>query len=246
MRALFFYFVDSKTFTIFVGNKHETINNQSVIMIDLLRDLLSSTTGSFAFVFALICIICWLIYFVTKHVTRIGVSHSYIKEENKKTSDKVESFCEKSDRHMDEIRKDISYLKGMIDVFKNPIKAVTESHSPVSLTEIGTTISTELNAEGMIAKNWEVIYKNLEENICEKNAYDIQQYCIETAIVELDKFLTKEDVDTVKMRAFKDGHPLAYYAPIFGILIRNKYLKLKNIDVDEIDKHDPKKIINKN
>lgn len=91
----------------------------------------------------------------------------------------------------------------------------------------------------MIANNWDIIYKNLEENICDKNAYDIQEYCMRTAAVELDKFLRKEDINFIKQYAYKEGQSLAYYAPIFGIIIRDKYLQIKGINSSEIDKHNP-------
>lgn len=208
--------------------------------VSLIERILTSTAGSLGFVLALLLLAGWLIHWVTKKVTQIQESHKQIVKDNEKTCDKVEKHAEKMDGHMDEIRKDISYLKAMIDVYKfSPSDALAQSHSPVSLTEMGNKVATEIDADGMIASNWENILAMLEDNVAGKNAYDIQEYCLETAIIELEKFLDTSSIEKMKNIAYNSGHPLAYYAPIFGIKIRDKYLEIKGISVEEIDKHDP-------
>jgi len=210
-------------------------------VVSIIEKILTSPAGSLGFVISLLLLAGWLIHWVTKKVTQIQVSHQTIEKENEKTCDKVEKHAEKMDSHMDEIRKDISYLKAMVDVYKIASNdALAQSHSPVSLTDKGNEVAAKIRADEMIANNWEKIFATLEANINGKNAYDIQEYCLETATIELNKFLDAQSIEILKRIAYNDGHPLAYYAPVFGIKIRDKYLKIKGIAVEEVDKHDPK------
>jgi hypothetical protein len=131
-------------------------------------------------------------------------------------------------------------LKAVVDVTQfNSKQSVAQRKSPISLTEVGFEIAKALKVEDMLGRNWDKIFENLEANINDKNAYDIQQYCIETATIDLGAFIEKSDVDAIKQAAYKDGRPLAFYAPVFGVLIRDKYLKQKGIDISEVDRHDP-------
>lgn len=140
-----------------------------------------------------------------------------------------------------EVKNNLSYLRGSFNIIKSGISPMAQSHSPVSLTPIGIEKSEMINASEMVAKNWEKIYDNLENNISSKNAYDIQEYCMDTAAVNPDKFLSDSDIDSLKIIAYNEGNPLMYYSPIFGILIRDKYLSIKGIDVSDVDKNDPSK-----
>jgi hypothetical protein len=206
-------------------------------MIDLIKQALESPAGSFGFVFSILVLAFWLVHWVTKKVTTINNSHS---ELNKKI-DKMET-------NIDDIKTDLSFLKGSFDflkesfnIYKKGISPVTASFSPVSLTKTGIETAKKLNAEAMIAKNWDKIYNDLEKNISNKNAYDIQKYCIDTAGMYLDRFISNSDIDFLKILAYKEGNSLLYYTPIFGVLIRDKYLSIKEIDVSEVDEHDPNK-----
>jgi len=138
-----------------------------------------------------------------------------------------------------EVKNDLSYLRGGFEMFKKGISPVAQSLSPIGLTPIGIEKSKIINAEEMVARNWEKIYENLEQNIKSKNAYDIQQYCMDTAAVHPDKFLSDSDIDSLKMLAYREGNPLMYYSPVFGIPIRDKYLSIKGIDISDVDKNDP-------
>jgi len=207
-------------------------------MAEILKNSLLSPFGSFASILSLLLLAFWLVYWVTKKVTTINNSHDGLV----KTNNKIEA-------NIDEIRKDLSYLKGSFDfikesfnIFKKGASPMAESFSPIRLTDIGKEKSKIINAEEMIARNWDKIYDNLEENIDGKNAYDIQQYCMDTAAMYPDKFLSDADIDSIKMLAYREGNPLLYYSPLFAIPIRDKYLSIKGINVSEIDTNDPSKI----
>jgi hypothetical protein len=209
-------------------------------MIDLLKDILLSPAGSFASVFSLFALSFWLVHWITKKATEIRMSQEKVESSVSSVYERIDKRVDKMEGHIDEIRKDISFLKAMVELFQfNSKQGVAKSKSPVSLTETGHQIAEQLHAEAMIARNWDKIYTNLEARISDKNAYDIQQYCIETATVNLESFFEKNDIDMVKTVAYKDGRPLAFYAPVFGVLIRDRYLQQKGIDVLDIDRNDP-------
>ncbi|MBS4060682.1 MAG: hypothetical protein KG029_09800 [Bacteroidetes bacterium] len=200
-------------------------------MLELIRELLTSSAGSFGFLFALICIGAWLIYWVTKKVTQIQSDHSILN----KSVDKI-------DKSIDEIRRDMSFLKGSIDVMKSGgSNQLLQSKSPVTLTEKGIEVAKELKANDIIARTWNKIFEILEREISNKNAYDIQQFCIEQVSIEPEKFFDNEGVISIKNFAYKEGNPLQLYTRMLGVLIRDKYMKAKGISIDEIDKHDPSK-----
>lgn len=205
----------------------------------LLKDILSSDFGSFAFVFGVICLVIWLTHWVTKKITEITASHGQMQKENRSVSDNVDRVCGKIECNIDDIRKDIAYLKGMVDIFKSGQAPFAQSHSPVSLTELGSRVARELDAEGMIRRNWDCIVKDIEEHAGGMTAYDIQEYCMETAVVEPERFLLPDDMSSLKSYAFRNGRQIAVYAQIFAILIRDKYLQVKGIPIDEVDKTQP-------
>ena len=117
-----------------------------------------SPAGSFGSVFALFALAFWLVHWITKKVTSIENSHGNLKDSNDKTNTKIDSLCEKQDKNMEEIRKDIAFLKAMADIFKsNPAHQIAQSHSPISLTEYGNAVALELDADNSIERNWEKI-----------------------------------------------------------------------------------------
>ncbi len=155
----------------------------------------------------------------------------------------LQSQIQNQDSSIGEIRKDMFYLKGNIDVIRSGAVSLTQSHSPISLTERGLQVAQEIKAEFIINENWTTIFNLLEENVANKNAYDIQEYAIDTASVEPELFFNEKSLLKLKEFAFKEGNNIQYYLGMFGVLIRDRYLKEKNINIEEVDKHDPNKTI---
>jgi hypothetical protein len=143
----------------------------------------------------------------------------------------------KIEGNIEKIREDIGYLTGMIEIIKGGKNQFSKSKSPVSLTELEIKVAEEMDVYGMISRNWERIYKDLENNIPDKNAYDIQQYCMETIAVRSDKFFDKTDIEKIKNRAFLNGNSMMEYTPVIGIPIRDKYFECKGINLADIERH---------
>jgi hypothetical protein len=199
-------------------------------MLQLLQDALSSPAGSFAFVFSIMVLGGWLIYFVTRKVTEINTENSTL----------AKSVL-KMETNIDESRRDLSYLKGTIDLIGRQAPPLAQSHSPISLNVLGLEVAKELDVVKVIARCWDKIYAHLNSALINKNAYDIQQYILEQISVEPEQFLDQDGITQLKEYAFNKGMPLQYYTPVYGITIRDKFLLAKGIKIDEIDIHDPTK-----
>ncbi len=135
-----------------------------------------------------------------------------------------------------EIRGDIKLLMVKIDNKENPF---SKRKSPISLTELGIKTSVELKIKEKIATNWNAISSIIDQEVKDKNAYDIQEYCIRLATIDLGCLFTPKDVEEIKLYAFNQGNNIAEYGSMIGILLRDEYFKRNNINVGEVDKFDP-------
>jgi len=195
--------------------------------VDYLKELFLSPFGSFASVFSLFAVAFWLVHYITKKTTQINSSHNLLKES-----------VVKVENNIDEIRRDVSYMKGTIDAAITIKDSTTKKRSPISLTDLGNEIAESNNIEAMIHSNWSKI-KLLLDDLKMNNPYDIQQYCVEETFIEPKKFFTEKDFDKLKFIAYKSGLPLMSITRIAGVLIRDRYFKENGIDVELVDKHDP-------
>ena len=93
----------------------------------------------------------------------------------------------------------------------------------------------------MFEVNWERIGTLIEKEAGSKNPYDIQQFCIEQAVVFPEKFLSEEQVNVLKTDAYKMGLPLTSYMNVVAVMARDRYFKEHGIDVSEVDKTAPNK-----
>ena len=193
-------------------------------MIELIRDILTSDAGSFAFVVSLMLLAFWLVYFITRKVTLMNANHSTLA----KSVSGIEST-------VDEMRRDLAYLKGSLDILRTP-EQLLKAHSPISLTDEGKRVAMELGAETMISRNWQNILTIMDADLAGKTPYDIQQYCLEEVSVQPERFFPKEDLDAIKKYAYSHGRPVELYTRMIGILIRDAYLKYRDIDISEVDK----------
>jgi hypothetical protein len=197
-----------------------------------IRDILTSPWGSFASVSGFL----WLAFYLTVKVTRAVTKLDLGRESFEKTADKIEA-------HIDGIRADVAMLKGAVELLSQPVKgrSMVKAQSPISLTEYGNEVAGQLQVPERINRNWTKIFQHLEQALQSKNAYDIQQYCMEKIAVQPELFFDKDDINAMKDVAFREGDSFFAYCQVIGILVRDRYLKEKGIAVDEVDQHDPNK-----
>lgn len=193
---------------------------------EIIKAITTSPFGSFASVCAFLYLCGWLIYKITKVATEW-------KEKQK--------GIEKLEEKVGAISTDIQYIKATLEVMQSvaPDKRYTKSHSPVSLTKLGEEVAVKMKMKERIASNWEKIYTLIDSSAINKNAYDIQQLCIETATVFPEKLFKERDLNELKEFAFNDGRPLAAYGSLIGVMIRDKYFQVKGISIGEVDLNDP-------
>ncbi len=209
-------------------------------MTEALQFALQSPVGSFGFIFGIMVIAGWLIYFVTKHVTRINACHDTLIKDADKAEKRFDDRFGKFENNINSIHTDLTVMKARFDAFYESNNSLAKHHSPISLTDKGYQVSNDLDIKGKIAVNWTVIASLIESEVkADKNAYDIQQFCIDIATVGLDKLFSEKDVLEIKNYAFNQGRPLAYYGIMIGIELRDAYFRHKGIDIKDVDKCDP-------
>jgi hypothetical protein len=154
--------------------------------------------------------------------------------------DSHEKHINRMDSTIAAINENMYYIRGALNtLLGNGANATVQSFSPLSLTELGKHEVENLAIDVMVNKNWMKILDFLNTNVSSENAYDIQEFCMNTACVSLDKFFSESDVSLLKNQAFQTGNQLFYYGQIIGVLVRDKYFEHIGMDISEVDKHAP-------
>jgi len=198
-------------------------------MLDIIRATLESPAGSFGFVIGIMALAGWIIHYVTKFAVNISSKH-----------DRFNERMDKTESTIDEIRKDIAFIKGPLSLAIESRDTLTKKRSPLSLTDSGREVVSTNSLDVMVDSNWQKINAVLQ-SIKNKNPYDLQEYCIETAFTESGKFFSDNNIETLKTISFKSGFPLMSITRVMGILIRDRYFKENGISLGEVDQHDPNK-----
>ena len=215
--------------------------------MEIIRDILASAGGSFAVVFGVLYAVGYSLIKFSEWRTKA--------EEATKKGDKLENKIESIMTDLSYIKgelqslhtirgalESLNYIKTSVDSLRNNSSgSLTQAHSPISLTLKGQEVAKEMGIDGMIARSWDKIEAAIDAKVAFKNAYDIQQYCIETATVSLETFFTPSDIDAIKMFAYNSGQHLAFYGSMIGVIIRDKYFEIKKIPLTKVDETDPNK-----
>lgn len=204
-------------------------------MLQLLKTVLISPVGSFAFVCGTMILIGWFVFWLYGKFMTMLAEHSHTKDNCAGLDKKIENL--RDDIH--QIKGDIQYIKNMVNVQVNtPVqghKAMIQANSPLALTDVGKTAAGEMGAERIVANNWEKILPRIAADIPGDNPYDIQTYCLERIPVAPDSFFDAASLESLKIYAFKNGRTLFECMKVIGIIIRNKYFETKGISLDTLD-----------
>lgn len=189
-------------------------------MFEIIQAGLSSPFGSFAFVLGIMGAVFVGIWKVSYFAAKL------------KGVDKLE-------QSIDIIKTDIQYLKGFVQLFKESNNPLSQRQSPVSMTDIGKTVATELNIQNMVINHWDAFC--VEVAGCLKkdcNPYDIQVESFKVGDKYQD-FINPQELLAIKNHAFNAGYNLGIYNILFGLIIRDKILQDKGFKQSDIDLHDP-------
>jgi hypothetical protein len=134
------------------------------------------------------------------------------------------------------LSKDVTELKVKVDlIYQNTHpKRLVESHSPISLTAFGETLAQRIKADTIMNKHESELVKAVEIN-SPRSAYDIQVQSMHVAKQELINILNESDLNVIKDEAYNNGLLVEDIFSIFGVLLRNKILKLKGIPIAHVD-----------
>ena len=156
---------------------------------------------------------------------------------------------------MVEVKKDIIVLKTDVSGIKSDISGIkflfenvsfastSKRKSPVSLSDLGEKIASDYNIAAIVDRNWHTISAAIKE-LGTTNPYDIQEFSKETAFTDsirskTAKFFTENDIDKLRIIAYKSGENIYSISFVAGILIRDRYFTENGIDVDDVNTHDP-------
>lgn len=197
----------------------------------------------------------WLTHYITKKVTIINNDHSEFKQTTtgivsaldkikeeviaiKAEQSSIHRTLERQEGSLADFGKEMAYVKGSLDIVKSGSPTLMQSHSPISLTEDGWKVVEELKGNDIVDRNWGKI-KEVLEPMKEHTAYAIQEFCIETASVESEKFFSEADIRCVETFAFQKGYPVALYFRVLGLLIRDRYFAENGVPLSRIDETCP-------
>ena len=155
-----------------------------------------------------------------------------------KTFSGIEKRNDRFDENLDNIKEGLFSVKATVELLYKKELSTMQTKSPVSLSPKGEEVSEKINAVQKIANHWPEI-KNLVgvDNIL--NPYDIQTIVMDKAQKCFDGLFTEQEKSEIKLYAFNVGMNLMEIYPVLGIIIRDKLLREKGINVNDIDKHDP-------
>jgi phosphopantetheinyl transferase (holo-ACP synthase) len=150
----------------------------------------------------------------SKHLTKCEMRHSNI------------------DGKISAIGEDVKML-----VEKIVGNALLQAKSPITLSDKGKLVAEEIEAEKIFAAHSNELIKKVEEEMpANALAYDIQEAAFKVAQSELPKLITKKEMAIIKDSAFNRGDNILMMWPIFGVILRDKILKDKGIELSETDK----------
>lgn len=117
----------------------------------------------------------------------------------------------------------------------------TQSHSPLAITDQGKEMVKRMGIQEMFESNWPRIDQLIKSEAIGRNPYDIQQFCIQQAVVFPEKFLSEDELNKIKVDAYNTGNPLQSYMKVIAVMARDRYFVENQIDVAEVDATDPTK-----
>lgn len=152
-----------------------------------------------------------------------------------KEVDSLKQGLAKFGEKLAEIEKNIASILAIIS---GPRSDLATNQSPLSLTKRGKEIGGSIDAKNIADKHIEK-YKEAYTDWEDMNAYHIQQTCVDFAMNELADLLTDQEKKPLEDAAYQHGIDLLSIFWVIGIVMRDKVLKERRIDLGEVDKHDP-------
>lgn len=218
-------------------------------MEEILNNIIKEHFGLSIFIICvviigIICLTWWCsrIYAKVKKIDDLPCDkHGERMDSHIKDHVQVETNIVKLFTSLEYIQKSIDNLSQSIQ--RNNKGIITDSfvqtQSPLSITPLGKEMIDRLGVEQMIDDNWDNIRLLISSNAESMNPYDIQEFCVQQAVVFPEKFLLPDALDRIKLDAYKTGNNLTSYMRAVAVLCRDRYFEENDINVSEVDKNDP-------
>ncbi len=125
---------------------------------------------------------------------------------------------------MEEIRTNIKSIQEDIKKIFHLIPAVISSESPLKLTDLGRSISSDVNADKWAAEK----AVGLVDKFLDKHPYEIQEFCFE--FVEEESNYSPEMISKMKMSSYNHGIEMKHVKRALAVELRDVLLKKLNLD----------------
>lgn len=143
----------------------------------------------------------------------------------------------KIDTALEYINRNLDNLNASIGTLKRE-EAFAESHSPLKITPKGEEMIDRVGMREMFEHNWGRVFTYIDTYVNESktnNPYDIWDFIRQRTVVFPEIFVSKEELDKIKIDAYNQGRTLTDYMVVYAILCRDKYFELKGINVEDSD-----------
>lgn len=215
-------------------------------MWDIFKEIMTSDVGSGVFAGGILTLLVIILFRGGRLWEKFNNHEENLKEMKKSTDSilSVKANHEILEKRFDKFESKIDSLTDSVRMMKidlnniNKNDPLAQRNSPWSLTEKGKHMIESSGIMDIIDKNWNEINKIGEES-GSRNPYDIQEFFIRECILHLDKFIGTDNVDKMKLYAYCEGVSIESIGRAIAIVIRDKYFQKNNINIDEVDKHDP-------
>ena len=150
---------------------------------------------------------------------------------------KLESEIANLRNKLDDNICDVSFFKGSMSTNQSPAALqLSQSNSPRQLSKLGKKVLADSKIDEIIDTQYDRILEEVRASD-PKNAYQAQE-AIYSAVDNL--FLDESVRDLVEQGAFLSGYTPKDVLFVGALNVRDRILRELNLDIDDIDKYDPK------
>lgn len=162
--------------------------------------------------------------------------YSKVKKIDSLPCDNHKNKMSEHDKAVTSLNTSVTYLAKEIDTAMRMFQqqniktdGFTQTKSPLSITDEGKEMIKRLGVDKMFESNWPRIRELINTEVKDKNAYDIDAFCVQQAVVFPEKFLSENEISVLKDDAFKNGLTLTSYMKVIAVLSRERYIQENHI-----------------
>ena len=195
-------------------------------------ELITTVAGSFGGSAVITAGVIWFVFWAYGKFVKMTAKHESLEKCCSDLNGRVTSV----EKSVNEIRGDMQYVKSTLNTLMNMVQnsgqSIMQSHSPLSLTEFGERMASEMGVDSILSRNFAGIKAKIDADVVVKTPYDVQTYCLEKIPVFPEVYLTAEDLSSVKAYAFNNGRTLFECLKIVGLKARDAYFKATGMTGD--------------